>query len=75
MLICHVMPTHLYILLGNVTGFATGFFGVQVRVETFVPSKNPYPSHGLRVTRAVTRHITHAKLSVLSLYHCVMQHG
>ena len=33
--------------LGNVTGFATGLPGVRVRVQTFVPPKNPYPWHGL----------------------------
>src|SRR6266498_5042174 len=27
------------------TGFATGLPGVQVRVQTFVPPKNPYPWH------------------------------
>ena len=38
-------------------GIVTGLPGVRVRVQTFVPPKNPYPRHGLRVTRDVTRHI------------------
>ncbi len=32
--------------VGIVMGFAVGFSGVWVWVETFVPPQNPYPSHG-----------------------------
>jgi hypothetical protein len=38
-------------------GIVTGLPGVRVRVQTFVPPKNPYPRHGLRVTCTVTHHI------------------
>ncbi len=34
--------------LGNCTGFATGFSGVRVGVQNFVPQTNPYPWHGYR---------------------------
>src|SRR6266545_7562289 len=43
--------------LGNVTGFATGFSGVRVRVGNSVPPKNPYPWHGFWVTHTVTHHM------------------
>src|SRR6266545_4800796 len=43
--------------LGNVTGFATGFSGVRVRVGNSIPPKNPYPWHGFWVTHTVTRHM------------------
>ena len=32
--------------VGNVMGFATGLPGVRVRVQSFIPPKNPYPWHG-----------------------------